>query len=174
MLPEFRYHPDPVATGMIVTTDKPCQACGQCRGFAYARPMYSRLEVETVCPWCIADGSAARMFDGSFVDDHSLSQAGLRSEIIEEVCLRTPGYISWQGDEWQACCGDACEFHGDETREYLQSLTQDEIAAIAERISFPFDVLMDIIPTYQAGGSPAFYRFRCRHCSAIRHHADMD
>lgn len=174
MLPVFRYHPDPVATGMIVATEKQCQACGQSRGYTYGKRMYSRLEIETVCPWYIADGTAARMFDGTFVDDHSLGRAGVPAEVIEEVCCRTPGYISWQGEEWQVCCEDACEFHGDETSEYLHSLTQDEVSALAERIRFPFDVLMSIIPTYQPGGSPALYRFRCRHCSAIRHHADMD
>ena len=67
---------------------------------------------ERICPWCIADGSAAGRFGATYTDDHPLIEAGLPESIIEEVTQRTPGYHSWQAEEWKCCCSDACEYHG--------------------------------------------------------------
>ena len=172
-LPVFRYHPDPIGTGMIVKSDKVCECCEQANGLACKSPIYAAADIETICPWCVADGSAAKKFEGDFVCAHSLIQAGLPIEIVDEVSKRTPGYESWQEASWLACCGDACAFHGDESREYLLSLDQDGIMHLSRETRFPFDVLMDIIAHYEPGGSPAFYRFKCRHCGAIHHHADF-
>src|SRR5437867_876141 len=62
--PEFPYHPDPRATGSVVVSDTSCVACGQSRGFVYAGPVYSQDElIDSLCPWCIADGSAAEKYD---------------------------------------------------------------------------------------------------------------
>jgi uncharacterized protein len=172
-LPVFKYHPDPILTGMIIKTGAACECCGHANGYMCKRPIYAADEIETICPWCVADGSAAEKFDGVFVDDHPLLMAKLPAEIIDEVSKRTPGYESWQEASWVACCGDACEFHGDESREYLQALDQDGLLRVSKETRFPFDVLKDVIAHYQPGGSPAFYRFLCRHCGAIHHHADF-
>lgn len=40
---------------------------------------------------------------------------------MEEVNLRTPGYISWQQEWWLSHCGDACEFHGDASIQDIES-----------------------------------------------------
>jgi uncharacterized protein CbrC (UPF0167 family) len=55
--PEFRCHPDPIATGSIEVSDTPCVCCGQARGYVYAGPVYAVEEYDReICPWCIADG----------------------------------------------------------------------------------------------------------------------
>jgi hypothetical protein len=67
--PEFPYHPDPRATGSVVVSDTSCVACGQSRGFVYAGPVYSQGElIDSLCPWCIADGSAAEKYEAEFTD----------------------------------------------------------------------------------------------------------
>lgn len=46
-----------------------CQGCGKARGFVYVGPVYSVEELnDALCPWCIADGSAAEAFGASFTD----------------------------------------------------------------------------------------------------------
>ena len=63
-LPAFKYHPDPVATGSIkADPDAPCLACNRIRGYIYEGPAYSEKYdylTHSLCPWCIADGSAAK------------------------------------------------------------------------------------------------------------------
>jgi uncharacterized protein CbrC (UPF0167 family) len=172
-LPVFKYHPDPIKTGMVVKTDKACECCGQVAGYTYAKKMYCRQRPEVICPWCIADGSAAEKFSGSFAEGCSLDNIGLDDSILVELSTRNPGYISWQDMDWRACCGDACEFHGDETRAYLLGLDEAGLETLSKETEFTRDDLRDIIPHYQPGGSPAFYRFLCRHCGAIHHHADF-
>jgi len=122
-LPAFKYHPDPIATGNIKPSDAVCICCEQQRGYVYISNTYCEEEiVEALCPWCIADGSAARQFDAIFSDDHPLIKAGVPASVVEEVTRRTPGFTSWQQDEWLCCCGDACEFHGDPSRAHLAAL----------------------------------------------------
>ena len=56
-LPSFRYHPDPLASGSIVKSDRPCIVCEQQRGYLYDVTPYGEAEdIEDICPWCIADG----------------------------------------------------------------------------------------------------------------------
>lgn len=172
-LPKFIYHPDPLKTGAVIESSKICPCCDQARGFIYSLRIYARGLIEHICPWCIASGEAATKFAGRFVDDHPLTQLGLAKEIIEEVCLRTPGYESWQQESWLACCHDACEFHGDATQEELLNLDQDGIEALCEYAEvFSIDDLRDIIAEYEPAGSPAFYKFICRHCRKVRYHVD--
>jgi uncharacterized protein len=174
VFPSFRYHPAPLATGAFEVSARACECCGQSRGYAYTRPVYSTREVTTICPWCIADGSVVKLLDGMLNDDRTLRSAGLPDSIIEEVCCRTPGYVSWQGDSWIACCNDACEFHGDAPAEELQALNDGGRIALSSDSGFSVDDLPDILERYEPGGSPAFYKFICRHCGVTRYRGDCD
>src|SRR5262245_61615527 len=62
-LPSFRYHPDPVASRSIEPSDAVCEACNLARGWRYVGSVYGPQDVEHVCPWCIADGTAAELLD---------------------------------------------------------------------------------------------------------------
>lgn len=173
-LPRFVYHPDPIATGMVKAKDVQCPCCERKTGFAYVRNPYCEAEVEDLCPWCIADGSAAQKFDATFVDDHPLAQAGLKPEIIDEVVRRTPGYISWQQDSWLVCCNDACEFHGDLKKEEMTSLPHETIAEFKKEHRVDDRIWGELLDDYSPGGSPAIYKFVCRHCRKIHLGFDFD
>lgn len=68
-LPQFPYHP--VATGSVVAAEVVCACCGQRRPCTYVGPVYAVEELRRrLCPWCIADGRAAAMFDAQFTDAH--------------------------------------------------------------------------------------------------------
>ena len=58
-LPRFNYHPSPFSTRALVDSEDTCDCCGLACGFMYDGPVYCSENVEHVCPWCIADGSAA-------------------------------------------------------------------------------------------------------------------
>lgn len=172
-LPNFKYHPDPIATGAIKTSDAVCDCCELPRGFAYTSNLYSPEEIESLCPWCIADGSAAKKFDGMFCDDYPLHEAGISEDVIDEVSHRTPGFNSWQQEVWMCCCNDACEFHGDLSKEEIKRMTLEEIQRAFEDTRLTDDFFYKFKKNYEAGGNPAVYKWVCRHCGKIQHYADF-
>ncbi|HMR74217.1 MAG TPA: CbrC family protein [Polyangiaceae bacterium] len=173
-LPAFKYHPDPLGTGSIKVSDAVCECCGQARGYSYSAAVYAIQNVEVVCPWCIADGSLARRFDATLVDAGPLVSAGLSSAIVDEVTRRTPGYLSWQQESWIACCDDACEFHGDAPRAEIRDLDEVGMLSLSSESGFTVEDLRSIIEQYEPRGSPAFYKFVCRHCRRVRYNGDCD
>ncbi|MEI8593198.1 CbrC family protein [Photobacterium sp. SP02] len=172
-LPKFTYHPDPLATGAVVKSMKVCDCCGEARGYLYSGSIYSQRDVEWLCPWCIADGSAAREFKASYSDDFPLDGAGLKREVIAEVCQRTPGYQSWRQEVWLDHCGDACEFHGFAEHDELKALSGQALQAFLSRHMLKANLWQDILDTYEKGGNPAVYKFRCRHCGDILYGMDF-
>lgn len=173
-LPNFKYHPDPLATGSIEPCDTECVCCGRSRGYIYTGSVYAEEDLkDALCPWCIADGSAAEEFDAEFSDGEPLAAANVPDEIVEEVTRRTPGYTSWQQEEWLACCRDACEFHGDASLDDLQSLQGDSLALALIDWNWRDVDWLPFLQTYKPGGNPAVYKFVCRHCRAVRYGVDF-
>ena len=75
-LPDFKYHPNPIATGSIVPSVEVCPVCRESRGYAYDGIPYGTKEVEHICPWCIADGSAHEKFEVEFTDPENIGGYG--------------------------------------------------------------------------------------------------
>jgi uncharacterized protein CbrC (UPF0167 family) len=174
-LPEFRYHPDPISTGSIKASEATCVCCDQARGYIYAANTYCEEDLEeALCPWCIADGSAAAKFDATFSDDNSLLEADISVEIVEEVTRRTPGFTSWQQELWQTCCDDACEFHGDATKANLKALKGKSLEEILEQMDCDKEEWTEFLKIYEPGSSPAVYHFVCRHCKKPKYAVDFD
>ena len=173
-MPQFVYHPDPVATGSVVPSSEVCPACGAARGYAYALTPYAIGEHDHICPWCIADGTAHAKFDATFVDDWPLQRADLPDSVVAEVTQRTPGYTSWQQEEWLSCCGDACEFHGDAPQAEIRALDARGFERLVPRPAFKFDEAPGFLRNYEPGGSPAFYKFVCRRCGGVQYGWDCD
>lgn len=168
-LPPFPYHPSPLATGAIVASTEACAVCAKVRGFVYAGPIYREGdEDERVCPWCIANGSAAERLDATFVDAHPLLEQGLAAAIVDEVTQRTPGYVSWQEAYWLAHCDDACEFHGDASASDLHSASSEERARFLSETGLDEEGWENLVSEYEPGGDIAFYKFVCRHCRVVR------
>ena len=164
-LPKFEYHPNPIATGAVKSSDEICECCDKARGYVYNSTLYAEDEVEAICPWCISDGSAAKKFNGMFSADYPLRAGGIPSDVIATVCERTPGYNSWQQEEWQIHCGDACEFHGDAEKKELLSLQDEALQHFLKKEMIKSEVWQEILEHYEKGGNPAVYKFKCHKCS---------
>lgn len=111
-LPKFKYFPDPLKAGSIKASNNECCCCKQQRGFIYTLSPYCAQELteDSICPWCIADGSAAAELDCRFND---LCDASISSEVMAEINLRTPEFLSWQTPDWLVHCQDACIYLGE-------------------------------------------------------------
>ena len=104
MLPQFRYHPDPVGSGSFEPSTGVCPYCEEARGYVYRGPVYTIDEPDPPCPECVADGSFARRFQAEFTDPHPL--ADLEPPVIDEVTHRTPGFSGWQQERWLTHCAE--------------------------------------------------------------------
>ena len=175
-LPEFRYHPDPVRSGSVVESTDACRCCGERRGYVYTGPAYTEQDLdEALCPWCIADGSAHRMFDVTFVDSEAL--ADVPERILREVSERTPGYHAWQGEQWPSCCGDATAFLGpvgiEEIRSRYRELEGSLLAHIVHQMQISGGGAARLLEALRRDASPTAYLFRCLYCQQYRFHIDQ-
>jgi uncharacterized protein CbrC (UPF0167 family) len=75
---------------------------------------------------------------------------------------------------WLCHHGDACEFHGDATREDLNALTRAEEAAFLRENEFLIEEWPDLKASHDPKGSSiGLYKFRCRKCGFIRLGVDL-
>lgn len=180
MLPTFKYHPDPLATGSVIESDTVCECCGEARGYIYVGPVYAEEELEDgLCPWCIDDGSAHETFGAVFTDEDGIGDYGewdsVPDEVVEEVACRTPSFSGWQQERWWTHCGDAAAFIGRGGHKELSALGQEATAAIQASTGLADG------PEWQAlfhalekDGSPTAYVFRCLKCGALGGYSDCD
>lgn len=177
--PVFRFHPNAYELGIFAAAEGVCDVCKKTRELQYTSSFYAVQELEYICPWCIADGSAAREFDGEFSDevgiDATSNERGVvvptnAAEVIE-VATRTPSYPSWQQEQWRAHCGRPCAYVGD--------IGADNIARYMDEPDFAADVNGGLgwdsallLEHLSAGGDLAGYLFQCLSCGAHRLHVD--
>ncbi len=164
---QFKYHPNVYDNDIIIKDKGVCECCGN-EVDEYCNSMYCMEEVECICLECIANGEAAKKFDGEFVQDaEEVSDDTKR----EELFCRTPGYLSWQGEYWLACCDDYCAFIGDVgTKELEEMGIADEVFAEFEA-SGGFGWARENLCK---AGSLAGYLFKCLHCGKFHLGVDAD
>jgi uncharacterized protein CbrC (UPF0167 family) len=179
-LPTFKYHPDPVKTGSIEPSATKCVCCGKARGYIYAGPVYAAGEYDdSICPWCIADGSAHEKFDASFHDEAGVGGGGewddVPEEVIEEVAHRTPGFAGWQQEQWWTHCGDAGQFLGRAGHAELKAAGPQAIAAVRESAGIDDDdEWEEFFNSLDKDGSPTAYLFKCSKCGQLGGYQDCD
>ncbi len=167
-LPNFKYHLDPVKSEVVVKSDVTCLSCKQSRGYIYTGPVYSNSNLdESICPWCIANGEAAKKFKATFSDPYNLLRHKISDEIVKEVTERTPGYISWQSETWLSHCNDACEFLGDASKDDVFNAAEETKRLWIAEYDANEDFWNMVIEGYEPKGHNAFYKFKCRHCDLI-------
>jgi uncharacterized protein len=182
--PIFKYHPNAYKLEVFKKSKKVCQCCEHARGMIYTSSIFCEADVDAICPWCIADGSAAKKFDGGFiqrieeVDDYFTPETSLNPTIIHELSQCTPGYVSWQGSVWLTHCNDGCEFHGDLAQNELLTLPEETLNLFKQEHAYLFSpknwgTIEALNAVYcPASDTGSLYKFVCRHCGFIRLHFD--
>lgn len=168
-MPYFRYHSDPLATGAFEEGKaKKCPCCGKKSTIYYATTPYCKVELENLCPTCIASGLAAEKFDACFVQNAEWKGEVDRGK-DDELYNRTPGYMSWQGEYWLSCCDDYCDFLGSVGTEELEEMgiAEEVFAEYATRNEYE-----DVEEYLEKDGPLCGYLFRCLHCG--KYHLFVD
>ena len=111
-LPRFPYHRDAISSGSIAGSDAVCQCCARSRGAIYVGVIYEL--VDTLCPWCIADGSAYDKFGATFFDaefgDADLNPVELPEHFRRAVFGCTVGFSTNNPIIWWVHCGEPAEY----------------------------------------------------------------
>ncbi|MBQ6478616.1 MAG: CbrC family protein [Erysipelotrichaceae bacterium] len=160
--PFFRYHPDPIRSGIFVecAVPKVCQCCGKEETLICEGPFYSDAEVDCICPECIANGKAAKAFDMEYCEISSKNRIG-DPEKEEELLHHSPGYYSYNGGSWLSHCNDYCIYEEElyakhlQDRELMEELKNDPVW-IEWELEDPEKVLLD--RNFQ------IHLFSCSHC----------
>ena len=173
-IPEFKYHPDPIGTGefKILAEPEMCDCCEKLTNITYDGPFYSEEEISCLCPECIKNGNAAKMFDGEFHDSESIDEGVEDEEKLDELIHRTPGYSGIQQEYWRVHCGDFCAFVGHVGSKELNEMKIIEEVLDGENL---IDDIEEIIRTrLEKEGWYQGYLFKCLHCGKYRLHWDYD
>jgi uncharacterized protein len=175
-LPVFKYHPDPILSGSFVKSKKKCECCGKKRGYIYTASAYCEEDLEeALCPWCIADGSAHGKFYATFVDEAAFPD-DVPAAVVEEIAQRTPGYSSWQSEQWFSCCGDAMAFLEPaglaEIRQRYPGLEPQILAGMIGDLNLSAATGKQILDSLQRDAGPTAYIFQCLHCAAYKTFVD--
>lgn len=178
-LPKFKYHPDPIASEVIVKSDVECKSCGKVRGYIYTGPVYSKENLHgQICPWCIADGSAHEKFDAKFTAYDYIGNFGewepVSKEIKDEVAFRTPGFSGWQQEKWWTHCNDAAAFIGLTGMDKINKLPGDVIAELRKADDNEDSLYDDDYERLSEIDSPTAYIFKCLHCGKYGGYTDRD
>lgn len=166
-LPVFKYNPNVYKNGEVIFEEATCQCCGK-TVTAYIENIYSADDVDCICLECVANGEAARKFNGTFVQDADRIN---NPEAQNVLFHRTPGYWSWQGENWAACCNDYCEYLGTVGTKELEELgIADELFDQNGSCGEWEGVRQNLTKDGHING----YLFRCLHCGKYHLRIDAD
>ena len=133
---------------------------------------------DSVCPWCIADGSAHAKFDASFADDACVGGGEwdeVPEAVVAEVAFRTPGFSAWQQERWWSHCGDAAAFLGRAGKRELLAFGPEAVKAIQESTGLDDgEEWEEFLEALDKEGSPTAYIFRCTQCGKLGGYQDCD
>ncbi|MCU1499553.1 MAG: hypothetical protein JWM47_3506 [Acidimicrobiales bacterium] len=176
-LPAFRYHPDPVATGAFDARAGACRCCGERRGWVYAVTPYAQEDLrDALCPWCVADGSAANRFAATFTELGEHIPAGIPATVLDELAHRTPGFSAWQQERWLFHCDDGAAFLGAAGWAQLEAHPDAVAALLVQAASWGFtgEDAEAFVGSLDVDGASTAYLFRCLHCGTHLAYADLD
>ena len=172
ILPKFKYHPDPFATGSVSVSDEICLVCERARGCIYNGPVYAVEELnDAICPFCISGGAAHEKFAAEFTDAAGVGGYGewetVTEELVREVAHRTPGFSGWQQERWFTHCGDAAEFLGAAGEIELERFGSEAVEAVQNYTRLSGEDWRAYLRALDKESSPTAYVFRCLHCGAF-------
>jgi len=176
-LPKFRYSPNAYKLNLFKEVEGICSICGQPRKLKYISSFYSIEKPDYICPWCIANGEAAKKYDGSFNDycgiegvspDPNDPPSTIPMELLLEITNRTPSYPSWQQEVWLSHCNEPCAFIGFVDTKAIESHLEE----LKEDIQINLEYNPEIINHLTTDRDLVGCLFRCLKCGKYRLHID--
>ncbi|VYU67474.1 hypothetical protein [Clostridium tertium] len=170
---QFKYHPN-VWEQEVFSRSKNgeyvvCQCCENETEF-FLENMYTSEDVNCICPSSVASGLASEKYNGDFIQDAEIDKVN-DTDKIDELFKKTPGYVSWQGEYWLACCNDFCAYIGDiGTKELEEFGIADEVFAEYDKLGGYDEVREYLVKA----GSMAGYLFKCLNCGKYHLWVDAD
>lgn len=153
-----------------------CRVCGLTRGWAYVLGAYGADSLrDAVCPWCIADGSAARRFGVRFTEVADPPREVPRA-VVTEIETRTPGFSAWQPERWLFHCDDGAAFLGAVGFDDLAA-HPDALSAVQNQVrgwGLDDEEVEAVVGSLDVDGEVTAYLFACLHCSTHLAYADME
>ena len=102
--------------------------------------------------------------------------ADLSESVIEELASRTPGFSSWQSEQWFSCCNDAMTFLEpagiQEIRERYRELEFAVLGNILYDLHISGGAATRMLESLHKNSGPTAYIFQCSHCGAYRTYVD--
>lgn len=169
-LPSFRFHPDPLQSGVVERSPAACRCCGQRRGFVYLGGTYGEMDLTgALCPWCIADGSAHARFGVTFQDADLPSDQP--PEVLAELEERTPGLVSCNPVTWPVCCGAPMAYLEPAGAGELRSRHPGLAEALPQRLAAEHSLsnaeARELFDALDRDEPPCAHVFRCSACGAL-------
>ena len=183
-LPKFKYHPDPIYTGVFEPLDEKCDCCGEVSHYVYTPAAYSTHGIDPLCPWCIASGKEKEKFDAEFtpnvaVTDNDIVEpwCDIPEDAEEEIVYRTPGFAGYQEEHWWSHCNDDAAFigyAGDLNKGIFNGLKANNFVNEMKTAYELTDEEREwFISTPDKEHSITFYVFKCLHCGEIGGYGDF-
>lgn len=178
-LPNFKYSPNAYDLDVFEHKEGICDVCNKKRDLKYNSSFYSIEEPEYICPWCIANGSAAEKYNGEFNDycgiegvspDPNDAEPAIPEKLLLEVTNKTPSYTSWQQEAWLTHCNEPCAFIGYADTKTIEPLL-DELKEDIENNGYEADFIRKYL---SKDGHLVGYLFQCVNCGKHRLHVDCD
>lgn len=168
-IPTFKYLPNPIEAKIFETDDiVECDCCQQEVDVYYTGGIYAIEDVDYLCPSCIHSGEAARKYDGSYQQDLIHDEKITNPTLAEEVLYRTPGYVSWQGNNWVAHCSDYCAFIG-----YVGWSDMVELGIDDKFDNYTGFSLEELSASLMNNGHHQGYLFQCLECDSYVLYSDF-
>ncbi|GIN88073.1 hypothetical protein J6TS2_44590 [Heyndrickxia sporothermodurans] len=167
-MPKFKYVADEALNELFQFETAICDCCEKEVAATAIAGIYAIEDVDAICPDCIVSGKAAQKFNGEFQDYLINDENVINREWTKEVLERTPGYVSWQGNNWLAHCQDYAQFIGYVGWEELVEL------GIENDFENFTDLPKENLQQYLVNdGHIQGYLFRCLQCQTYLLYADM-
>jgi uncharacterized protein CbrC (UPF0167 family) len=163
--PHFAYYPDAIADGRVHPSDRECAACRRARGWISDAILHSASKPEDAyfCPWCIADGTAVRLFGGSF---NELDDGAADDEAARIAAERTPSFETWQDWFWPTHCGVPAVYRGQPSGDELRAYPEAFAALLADIRQYDWGRDEKYVAEFidGLGGGHVAYLFQCSSC----------
>lgn len=166
---KFKYHPNLYQNNILEKDIGLCECC-QKEVSPYYHGIYAVTNVDCLCLNCIADGSAPKKFNGSFIQDAEIDKVS-DPKLHKELFERTPGYISWQGKHWLACCNDFGAYLGTTGTQELEFLNIADVVFAEYELRNEYQNARDYLVK---DGDLCGYLFQCLHCHQYHLYVDAN